>query len=83
MTQGFRDAPMFSQRQAISLPYELPPQLIVVIDTEEEFDWSAEPNAQANQVSAMAHIDRVQSIFNEYGICPCYVIDYPGKCRIR
>jgi hypothetical protein len=68
---------MFSQRQAINLPYELPPQLIVVIDTEEEFDWSAEPNAQANQVSAMAHIDRVQSIFNEYGICPCYVIDYP------
>jgi hypothetical protein len=77
MTQRLRDAPMFSQRQAISLPYDLPSQLIVVIDTEEEFDWSAEPNAQANQVSAMAHIDRVQSIFNEYGICPCYVIDYP------
>lgn len=68
---------MFSQRQAINLPYELPPQLIVVIDTEEEFDWSAEPDANANLVSAMDYIDRVQGIFEEYGICPCYVVDYP------
>jgi hypothetical protein len=68
---------MFSQRQAIRLPFELLPQLIVVIDTEEEFDWNAGPDACANQVTAMAYIDRVQQIFNEYGIRPCYVIDYP------
>lgn len=68
---------MFDQRKDIYLPPEMPPQLIVVIDTEEEFDWNAEPDADANQVTAMAHIDRVQGIFNEYGISPCYVIDYP------
>ncbi|WP_305966994.1 polysaccharide deacetylase family protein [Marinobacter salsuginis] len=68
---------MFDQRKYIQLPTDSPPQLIVVIDTEEEFDWTAEPDSNANQVSAMAYIDRVQSIFNEYGIRPCYVIDYP------
>ncbi|WP_449287112.1 polysaccharide deacetylase family protein [Marinobacter sp. PE14] len=68
---------MFDKRKYIGLPADSPPKLIVVIDTEEEFDWSAEPDSEANHVSAMAHIDRVQNIFNEYGIHPCYVIDYP------
>lgn len=74
---------MFEQRKEIRLPPETPPQLIVVIDTEEEFDWNAEPDAKANRVSAMAHIDRVQTIFNEYGIRPCYVIDYPVASQPR
>lgn len=68
---------MFDQRKDIRLPADSPPQLIVVVDTEEEFDWSADPDSQANRVSAMAHIDRAQAIFNEYGIRPCYVVDYP------
>jgi hypothetical protein len=68
---------MFDQRKDIRLPAESPPQLVVVIDTEEEFDWNAEPDSTADGVSAMAHIDRAQTIFNEYGIKPCYVIDYP------
>ncbi|AOY87503.1 WalW protein [Marinobacter salinus] len=68
---------MFDQRKDIRIAAEEPPQLIVVIDTEEEFDWNSEPDSAATGVSAMQHIDRVQSIFNEYGIRPCYVIDYP------
>ncbi|WP_097461222.1 polysaccharide deacetylase family protein [Mangrovitalea sediminis] len=68
---------MFDNRRYITPPQDLKPQLIVVIDTEEEFDWNAEPDSKATGVSAMAHIDRVQSIFDEYGIVPCYVVDYP------
>lgn len=68
---------MFSNRQSIRLPSDTAPQLIVVIDTEEEFDWNAKPDPKKNGVSAMAHIDRAQTIFNEYGIRPCYVVDYP------
>lgn len=68
---------MFSQKKTITLPEDTPPQLIVVIDTEEEFDWSADPDPNQTRVEAMAYIDRVQSLFNEYDICPCYVIDYP------
>ena len=56
---------MFDQRKYIELPADTPPQLVIVIDTEEEFDWSAEPDSEANHVSAIAHIDRVQNIFNE------------------
>jgi hypothetical protein len=68
---------MFSNRQPINLPRDTPPQLIVVVDTEEEFDWNAKPDPNRKSVESMAHIDRVQSIFNDYGICPCYVIDFP------
>ncbi len=68
---------MFDNKKSIELPEDLPAQLLVVIDTEEEFNWAAEPDSNANAVTAMEHIDRVQDIFNEYGITPCYVIDYP------
>ena len=53
------------------------PQLIVVIDTEEEFDWSAKPSPAANTINSIEEIDKVQDIFNEYDIQPCYVVDYP------
>jgi len=68
---------MFDNKKSIELPEDLPAQLLVVVDTEEEFDWGAAPDSNANAVTAMDHIDRVQAIFNEYGITPCYVIDYP------
>jgi hypothetical protein len=53
------------------------PQLIVVVDTEEEFDWSAEPDRESNTTHAIEALYRVQDIFNEYAIKPCYVVDYP------
>lgn len=68
---------MFENRRYIQPSSDLKPQLVVVIDTEEEFDWNAEPCSDETGVSTLAHIDRVQSIFDEYGIIPCYVIDYP------
>jgi len=64
-------------KQAIPLPEDYPPQLIVVIDTEEEFDWNKPVDRNSTSVAAMQYIDRVQDIFDEYGITPCYVIDYP------
>ncbi len=64
-------------KSAIPLPLEHPPQLIVVIDTEEEFDWSQPVDRNSTSVTAIQYINRVQDIFDEYGITPCYVIDYP------
>jgi hypothetical protein len=53
------------------------PRLCLVVDTEEEFDWSA-PFSRANvDVSAIAEIDRLQAVVRPYGITPTYVIDYP------
>jgi hypothetical protein len=58
-------------------PDGTPPYLTVVIDTEEEFDWSAPFDRRATSVTAMRHITRVQSVFDRYGIRPTYVVDYP------
>lgn len=68
---------MLGHHSPILVDKEQPPQLLVVIDTEEEFDWNAGPNRSATGVSSMRHIHRVQDIFDEYGMVPCYVIDYP------
>ena len=72
---GSRDRLPFAGR--VRPPRDSRPQLLVVVDTEEEFDWNA-PFSRANtSVSAMAHIGRVQQIFNRFGIKPTYVVDYP------
>jgi hypothetical protein len=59
------------------LPETAKPRLIVVVDTEEEFDWSSEFSRSNVSVSTMAHIDRVQAIFDRYRIVPVYMVDYP------
>lgn len=53
------------------------PRLVVVIDTEEEFDWSRPVSRDNTSVRAMRWVGRVQEIFDTYQITPVYVIDYP------
>ena len=68
---------ILDSRQAVAFDKNQPPQLVVVIDTEEEFDWNKPVDRSATSVVAMQYINRVQDIFDQYGIKPCYVIDYP------
>jgi hypothetical protein len=62
----------------VSLPAGHPPVLMVVVDTEEEFDWSR-PLSRANTATTniaaqpLAHAE----VFDEFGARPLYVIDYP------
>jgi hypothetical protein len=65
------------QRDIIHLPADTRPILTVVIHTEEEFDWGKPYDRRATGVEHMRHIERAQAIFDEYGIVPNYVIDYP------
>jgi hypothetical protein len=59
------------------LPEDHPPLLLVVVDTEEEFDWSR-PHARENtSVTAIAAQRVAQAIFANHAITPTYVIDYP------
>ncbi len=60
-----------------------PPRLLVVIDTEEEFDWSAPLRREATNVTAMRHIHRGQAVFDEFGLTPCYVADYPVVSQVE
>jgi hypothetical protein len=52
-------------------------KLIVVVDTEEEFDWFGNRSRDNTSVKALRYIERVQKIFEVYRVTPVYVIDYP------
>lgn len=53
------------------------PNLFVIVDTEEEFDWSA-PFARENvSVTAISESVRLQEVAGPYGLKPTYVVDYP------
>ena len=55
---------------------DLPPLLQVVVDTEEEFDWSKPFNRESNAVRNLAHQEKAQDLFGRLGIKPTYVVDY-------
>lgn len=61
----------------VRLPEDARPQLFVVVDTEEEFDWSA-PFSRTNvSVTAIDEVGRLQDVLRPYKLKPTYVIDYP------
>lgn len=51
--------------------------LLVTIDTEEEFDWDAPVSPENNSVGHADHLPRLQELFEEEGVRPTYVVDYP------
>jgi lipopolysaccharide biosynthesis glycosyltransferase len=53
------------------------PVLLIVVDTEEGFDWSAPFGAGVHSVSAIERLPLCQSLFERFAICPTYVVDYP------
>lgn len=68
--------PLPSPATVICVPREEAPRLFVVVDTEEEFDWTAPFSRERTQVGAMRHVGRAQAIFDRYDIRPTYVVDY-------
>jgi hypothetical protein len=68
------DLPVFRR---VQIPVSEAPRLHVVIDTEEEFDWHAPFARENTRVRAMRHVDRIQRIFDRFGIVPTYASDYP------
>lgn len=63
--------------EPLSINENFPLSIQVVIDTEEEFDWSAEPSRSSVGVSHFREMYRLQEIFDKYNVKPCYAIDYP------
>jgi hypothetical protein len=64
-------------RDFVRLEASHPPALLVVIDTEEEFDWGAGFHRDRTSVEAMRGIPRFQELFDRYKVRPTYVVDYP------
>jgi hypothetical protein len=54
-----------------------PPKLLVVVDTEEEFDWSKPHSRSQTAVGHLRQQHRTQRILARFGIRPTYVVDYP------
>ena len=53
------------------------PQLAVVVDTEEEFDWRG-PFARSNVATrSIAAQPLAHRLFDRWGVIPTYVVDYP------
>ncbi len=68
---------LFNGPRFLTVPADWQPTLLVVIDTEEEFDWRAQPNPASRSVTNVQSIPALQSIFDRYGVRPAYLVDYP------
>lgn len=68
---------LLAPREFVRLPPSHPPVLLVVIDTEEEFDWGKGFLREKTSVRAMRGIPRFQEMFDAHGVKPTYVVDYP------
>lgn len=53
------------------------PVLLVVVDTEEEFNWNQPFNRQATATKSISSQDRVHALYDRFGVVPTYVMDYP------
>jgi hypothetical protein len=54
-----------------------PPELLVVVDTEEEFDWAVPLDRSSTATRSILAQERAQAIYERLGVTPTYVIDYP------
>ena len=59
------------------LPASEKPVLLAVVDTEEEFDWAKPHDRAQTMIGAMSNLRVGQQVFDDFGVKPCYVVDFP------
>lgn len=60
------------------LPPGHPPVLTIVVDTEEEFDWSVPFSRQNTSVTSIAAQPGIhEKVYDHHGVVPTYVVDWP------
>jgi hypothetical protein len=52
------------------------PQLLVIVDAEEEFDWTKPFSAASRSVTTMKRQLLAHNIFSRHGLVPTYTVDY-------
>src|SRR5690606_17022912 len=67
----------FRPQRVATLPREQQPLLLVVIDTEEEFDWHAPHDRNSRSVECIGEQHHAQEIFARHDLVPTYVVDHP------
>lgn len=63
--------------RVIDWPPDHPPMIVVVVDTEAEFDWAQGQPRRALGVTSVKRQAQTQPIFERYGVRPTFVLDYP------
>jgi hypothetical protein len=53
------------------------PELLVVVDTEEEFDWSKPFSRSSTATRSIPAQARAHAVYDRFGLVPTYVVDYP------
>ncbi|MGE0179145.1 MAG: polysaccharide deacetylase family protein [Sphingomonas sp.] len=53
------------------------PELFVIVDTEEEFDWESPFSRQSVATRSIPAQARAHDIYDRFGVTPTYVIDHP------
>ena len=71
---GASDGPDTSAYQPIRPPY---PTVSVVVDVEEEFDWSRPFSSENTGVEAIRWINLGHTVMEAFGIKPAYLLTYP------
>lgn len=66
-----------AQSAFISFPDSFGTRFMLIIDTEEEFDWDAPFSRDSRSVTISAAMDRAQIYFTDAGIKPLWAVDYP------
>jgi hypothetical protein len=52
-------------------------RFIVLVDTEEEFDWRAPRSRESTSTTTIRHLPEFQEVMDAHGVHPAYLIDYP------
>ena len=68
---------LFPGRRPLAIPPAWPPTLVVVVDTEEEFDWHAPPDPANRSVRNIQCLPALQAVFERHGVAPAYLVDHP------
>lgn len=72
------ETPAFPRRgRELDLSGLASPQFLVTVDTEEEFDWNAPFSRDAHGLLHLASIPRFQTMCEQHGVNPLYLVDYP------
>jgi hypothetical protein len=61
----------------IDWPADDPPRIVVVVDTEAEFDWERQKPRRAMGMTSVKRQAQTLPIFERYGVRPTFVLDYP------
>lgn len=64
-------------KEIVRFAGDMRPALVVVVDTEEDFDWYAPFSRDNVSVQSAGHLGVAQKIFERHGVCPTYAVDYP------